>query len=373
MIFCGRSLASARQIAIVLGAAGALPPYLAMRAVRVPRAAAVAATALAMALPWNAWLGAATVPDGWTGALLAAAAIAMTERAAWGWASGALFAASLSRYEAWPVCAAFALGCLFPHAGRVRGRDVAWATLAVTGPLFWMAWNAHAHGSAFHFVARVSNFRRAIGAADLSLRDKILGYPRAFFTEEPVAAALGALGLAGLLARRPLRLRWWRPLACAVAVMAFLIVGDLGDGAPTHHPARALASVFWIATGMGIDALYAPLRGDEPGAHRGASRGLTVLARAGAVAAGLSLVLWLPSRWVTAAPGTGESERRDAQIARGLELRAKGIASAEITPCQFEHFALLAAWGAPERAHVNPRTQRALTADCPALAVPVDR
>jgi hypothetical protein len=52
-------------------------------------------------------------------------------------------------------------------------------------------------------------------------------------------------------------------------------------------------------------------------------------------------------------------------IARGLDLRARGVQNVEVTPCAFEHFALLAAWGAPERATVLPRTGEAVTAACP--------
>jgi hypothetical protein len=77
----------------------------------------------------------------------------------------------------------------------------------------------------------------------------------------------------------------------------------------------------------------------------------------------------LPSRWA-AAPGLGDLERRDVQIARGLDLRARAAPAAEITPCQFEHFALIAAWGEPERAQVHPRTGQPMTIDCPLVTTP---
>jgi hypothetical protein len=86
-----------------------------------------------------------------------------------------------------------------------------------------------------------------------------------------------------------------------------------------------------------------------------------------AIAAGVAAVAWLallPSRWAEA-PGRGDGERREAQITRGLELRARAVSTAEITPCQFEHFALIAAWGEPERARVNDRTREPTTTDCP--------
>jgi hypothetical protein len=179
--------------------------------------------------------------------------------------------------------------------------------------------------------------------------------------ETPEAAVLGACGGVALLWSAELRSRWRWAAASALAVFAFLVAADLGDGAPTHHPARALGSIWWIFAGMGVDALSVTL---------GASR---MTRRAGATAAASAVAIaWLmslPSRWA-AAPGLGELERRDVQIARGLDLRARSAPAAEITPCEFEHFALIAAWGEPERARVHPRTRQPLTTDCPLVTTP---
>jgi hypothetical protein len=371
----GRSLGAARAIAIVLGALCVAAPYTAMRAVRVPRAAAVAAAVVVGALPWSAWLGVATVPDGWTGALIAAGAIAMTDDRARPWAAFALLLASLSRYEAWPPCAVLALLCsLRVVAISSRGprtptaddsmpavrREVALAMVAMFGPLLWMAWNAHAHGDPLHFIARVTTFRRAIGAADVPWSDKLLGYPRALLEETPEAVLLGACGVAGILTNDELRRRWLWTAASALALLVFLIAGDLGDGAPTHHPARALGSLWWIFAGMGTDALRVLM--STAGAIRRASAVAAILVAAGWAAR-------LPTRWA-ASPGRSDLERRDSQIARGLELRARGTPIADITPCQFEHFALIAAWAEPERARVRPRAQVPVTIDCPLVTIP---
>jgi hypothetical protein len=360
----------------VLGALGVVAPYAAMRAARVPRAAAAGATLIAMALPWSAWLGVATVPDGWTGALIAAGAIAQREDRARPWAAAALFVASLSRYEAWPACAVLALFCALRIAGDLpapaRRREAACAIVALVGPALWMAWNAHAHGSAFHFVARVTAFRRSVGAADVPWSSKLLGYPRALLDETPEAAALGACGVIALVWREELRRRWRWAAATALAIVLFLVVGDLGDGAPTHHPARALGPVWWIFIGMGVDSLRVAVSATGAPRRMSASGAPRRVSAIGAVAVALAAVAWvasLPSRWA-AAPGLGELERRDAQIARGLELRTQGAESAEITPCQFEHFALIAAWGEPERARVQPRTREPLTSDCPRVTTP---
>src|SRR4029077_5415990 len=82
MMVAGRSLGVARALAVTLGAVSVCPPYLAMRWARVARSAAIIAVVIAMALPWGAWLSAATVPEGWSGALVAAAAIVMASRGA---------------------------------------------------------------------------------------------------------------------------------------------------------------------------------------------------------------------------------------------------------------------------------------------------
>jgi hypothetical protein len=368
MAFAGRSLEVARAFAVVVGAACVAAPYLAMRAAGVTRAAAAIASGIAMALPWSAWLGVATVPEGWIGALTAAAAIGVGVDAARPWSVACLAAASLSRYEAWPACAVAALVCVTYAATAARAsnktprarsaaaaREAAYALVAVLGPALWMAHNAVAHGSATHFLTRVSNFRHAIGAADIPLRDKLLGYPRSLLTDTPEAVALGVAGIAGVAASAVLRRRWAIPLATAVAILAFLVWGDVHDGAPTHHAARALVAVWWIGVGMGVDAASSAV------AASGRAKAWAVAFACVAFATWMGCVA---ARWDDA-PGLSDYDRRTTQIARGLDLRARDAAHVAIVPCSFEHFALLAAWGAPERADVKPRTGAAPTSDCP--------
>jgi hypothetical protein len=372
MMAAGRTLEVARAVAVVLGVATVVAPYVAMRAVGVRRAAALAATAIAMVLPWNAWLGVATVPEAWFGTLVAAAAITLDREDARPWAAAALLAAALSRYEAWPVCGLMAALALWRAArggpvarprptsgaeptGPRRRRDIASALLAAAGPAAWMAWNAHAHGSALHFITRVTTFRHSIGAADVPLSEKLLAYPRALINETPEAGVLGLVGLAGL-AHPALRARWRWAAAAALSVLVFLVWGDARDGAPTHHPARALAATWWILVGMGADTLAT--LGERIVVQRRA------LALGVAGAAGIAWCASLPARWADA-PGESDAERREGPIARGLDLRARAVPHVEVTPCAFEHFALLAAWGAPERATIAPRTGAPLTPACP--------
>ncbi len=364
MAIAGATLTSARVAALALGIATAAAPYLAQRAIGAGRATSLAATLVALALPWNAWLGVATVPEGWAAALAAGSVIAMGCEAAAPWSAAGLLAASWSRYEAWPACAIFAavsgaraFGPSVPVTRRRRA--LLCMTVALAGPVTWMAWNACVHGSPLHFLARVSAFRRAIGAAAIPLSDKLLGYPRALVIETPEVAALGLAGGVALACSPALRARWRLPALTALAIVAFLVAGDLQDGAPTHHPERALAVVWWVLVAMGADAVAAASNAIAARSPR-ASR--LLLATAGAAA-----VFWcasLPARW-SDVPGRSDWDRREPQIARGLDLRARHVEHAEITPCSFEHFALLAAWGEPERAHVNPRTNAPPSADCP--------
>jgi hypothetical protein len=338
-------------------------PYVALRVAGVARGAALGATVLAMLLPWSAWLGVATVPECWTGALVGAALVAMPVDRARPWCAAALLAASLSRYEAWPACVVLACVCaLRARGGAPWRRELAWAAIALSGMLGWMAWNALAHGSPLHFVARVRNFRLAIGAADVPLADKVLGYPRSLARETPEVALLGAVGLAGLTADAELGARWRRPMAASAVILAFLVYGDVRDGAPTHHAARALTPIWWVWIGCGVDAAHAAWR-------RVRASGRRWLSAAATGAAALIAVAWLaslPGRWAEA-PGRSDAESRQAQIAWGEDLARRDVASVEITPCSFEHFALLAAWGRPERATIRERAGTVPTPACPTL------
>ena len=64
-------------------------------------------------------------------------------------------------------------------------------------------------------------------------------------------------------------------------------------------------------------------------------------------------------------PGASPEEDRASQVSRGQSLRAEGVERVTVVPCMYEHFALLAAWGEPERATIGARTGAVPTADCP--------
>jgi hypothetical protein len=108
----------------------------------------------------------------------------------------------------------------------------------------------------------------------------------------------------------------------------------------------------WILSAFVADVLPAAARA-------WASRDAARARRYGRIAAGVA-ALWcvtLPIRWFHR-PAKSPSESREAVIARGEELRARGVSHIVVEPCAYEHFALVAAFGAPERVTIAPRRRR---------------
>ncbi len=364
MAVLGRSLATAQWVAMATGILAVAPPYVALRGVGVTRWPAVLGVVFAMASPWSAWLGVATVPEALSAGLVAAGAIAVARRERSPWFGACVFLASLSRYEAWPACAAIACASLWAARRRdLRASALFTAGLASAGPLMWIAWNLHAHGEALHFFARVAKYRQSIGAADMGLAAKLSSYPAAL-----VRGALPVAGLAAVaalsLGDRAMRARWTAPLGVAAAILAFLVYGDLTDGAPTHHPERALLAVWWILATFAVDgsrALLVRLAWLRP------RREAWVVAAAAA-----AIMMWI-ARLVPSYdeyPARFEDEHREAQVARGHELRGRNLPGFSVTPCAFEHFAVIAAFAAPERVTTAPATGSPVTAQCPIITEP---
>ncbi len=263
MAIAGRSLDVARATAIVLGLFSAVIVYLAARWItREPKAALLGAM-LAAVFPWSARLGVATVPELPTAALtlLALAALVpgddarpVASRRLLG--ALALLAATLSRYEPWPIAAGFTLFSLAdarraPHSDRPR--LIASAAVAIAGPLAWIAWNRHAHGEALHFLTRVAAYKQALGAGSgESALTRLLAYPVALGRQEPELFTLLAILLViPMLGRRPeLRSRlapFARPAILVLAQIAALALAMVKDGAPTHHPERAVLVAMLLA------------------------------------------------------------------------------------------------------------------------------
>jgi hypothetical protein len=393
MALLGRSLAVAHAVSIAVASAAATLPYVALRRAGSPRWRALAATAFALSSPWSLWLGAATVPESMTASAVAAAAIALSARregqgeghdqargeaarrshaehlatttrreaaalALWG---VVLACACLSRYEAWPVAAVLAVvlarRAWASRTDPLRARPlVVVALLAAMGPLAWMAWNAHAHDGPLHFFRRVSTFRRAGGGGSTDIVAALLFYPRLLAATRPDVAALSLVALAFVQRARSLARRWLVPLVCAGAGLVFLAVGNTRDGAPTHHEERALLATLVLLALSSADAVL-----DAAPRVTGRVRLLVIGAGAVVVAA------WLVAARALFAPPPGSDPQGDRriQLARGRALALTSPAGLVVEPCAFEHFALVAAYGAPERVEVLPRTGAPVTSSCP--------
>ncbi len=359
MVAFGRSLATARATALVLGVAATMLVWWALHVRRVAGAAVIAFAAFA--LPWMAWLSVATVPEALTAGLASAGILGLSSpgplvRRDLVFAH-CILAACLCRYEAWPVAAiSFAVVARRAWQEKQRGLGAAIATLLVLGPVGWLAWNSHANGDALHFLARVARFRKTSGLAGGSTLGQLRFYPGAVLRDQKEIAVLVAVAIGGVATRRDVRRTFALPLVACAAVVIFLIAGALNDGAPTHHPARALCITYPILVASAIGSVRAWTGG------RNSVRGSWATSFALTFA-----LVGLP--WLSAErPGSSEAEDRAPQIARGLELRTRGAKRLVVTPCAYEHLALIAAYGAPEDVTIEAPQARVEGIPCTVIA-----
>ena len=363
LAIAGRSLDVARTTTFILGLVSAVIVYLAARwLTRAPRAA-LAGAALAAIFPWSARLGVATVPELLTAALTLLALASLVSDASDRPISArrllgalALLAATLSRYEPWPIAAGFALLTILdarrsrPHD---RARLLASAALALTGPIAWIAWNYRAHGEALHFLTRVAAYKKALGAgSNDSAFARLLAYPVALVREEPeLFAALATIVAITTITRLPtLRnqlARFKRPLLLALAQIAALSLAMVNDGAPTHHPERAVLVAMLLA---------AVIAGDLASSLFASATTRTPLLVAATAAVLLAALVIRPR--ITAnesfMPRTDEIE-----IGRAARARMAQGDHVLIEIADYSHLAIVAALGRPEDAvldrSIDPR------------------
>jgi hypothetical protein len=245
MCWAGSSLSVARVVTEILAVLSSFVLFAAGRAIGLGPGRALLGAWLAIVLPSSAVLGSVPVPELPTAALSAFALLAAcSDRPRMPWlASLAVLAASLSRYEAWPIGLVVALALV--------AKKRAWlAPVALAGPVLWIANNWLAHGDALHFLRRVSAYRAALGGSV-----DVLSYVRALATSAPVLVA-AVLMLAALAARRRSLRAWTVPLAGVVLLVLFLSAGAYAGGAPTHHVGRTLLLV-WLLSAIALVDLAA--------------------------------------------------------------------------------------------------------------------
>ena len=260
MLALGGSFGVARGVALVTAVASALLVYVAARWLEVERRGALLGAAIACCIPYACWLGVATVPDGLNAALVLFAAVAARRDGVRDRALGAaaLLAATLSRYEAWPVAAAFCALTLWDGWRNRSWTFAAIAALAVAGPVVWMANGFVRHADPLFFVVRVNAYRAALGGTPASLASALASYPLALLRREPELATLTLVATtAALAARQPVALtRYARPGLALAALLAFLVAGEIRNAAPTHHAERAMLAI-WLAAAVLVGDLSA--------------------------------------------------------------------------------------------------------------------
>lgn len=352
-----RSLLVARLVAVASNVAAVILVHRAATLLGFPRHHVVLGVFLAVFLPTAGRLGVTFQPEALTAGLVVfAAATTQVDGRARLAGGAALVAATLSRYEAWPVAAAFAALCLLDarRSERTRGaaaRDASIAAaLAVIGPVAWLLHGVFRHGDALFFVRRVTAYRRALGEQE-SLLDGLLAYPAAAFRAEPelclLAVGVVVLWLCGVV--RPPRIGRFAVVLGALCV--FLVASRLRGGAPTHHPERTLLAVFWGMALVGGDAVARALAALRAQKDRDPATpaGLGTLARPVALTAALAILAagLLVRR---AFPPEGDSSRADERAAGDLARKMTPSSFLVVDTPDYGYFAVIAAFGAPERA-----------------------
>jgi hypothetical protein len=254
MLLFGTSLAVAKGCAFVMSLCSTALTFLAARWLGLALAPAFYGTLAATLLPHSLWLNLATVPEGYTAALclLALASLKGKSRARRSWGAAAICAATLCRYESWPLAVAFAVATILDvRRGLFERSGLVIAGGAVTGMLAWLLHGLVDHGSAVFFLTRVAQYKQALGG---SHGDGLLHFPLLLLRAEPELTLALTCSLAWLPSRRALLARYRRQIWLAALMLGFLMLGNLLDGAATHHAERSLLTIWLLGILIASDA-----------------------------------------------------------------------------------------------------------------------
>lgn len=372
MAVFGDSLLVARVVAVLLGAASAVVVWIAARVfLGFSERAALWGALGAVLLPYGSWLSTATVPEAPTAALILLGCVSLVrpEPKLRAWGALALGAACFCRYEAWAPALLFgvltavdALRARTPAAEPAKSTSVRWLWLAAgfaTAPIaLWLAHGAVRHDDALFFVARVQQYRAALGGPAQSWLSALWQTPLALLRFEPelLAVTAVALGLTLKSGGSPFGPTAWRALAALGALLLFLMAADASGGAATHHPERSLLPVYWFLALLAA-GLVARLADDAERPWL-----LPALALPLALAANLTLRPDVRSTFV--------DRREEEQV--GRVLRSLGAEQVALDTDDYGFFALQAALGHgkswpladhdPRQADARPKTPPDLAA-----------
>jgi 4-amino-4-deoxy-L-arabinose transferase-like glycosyltransferase len=254
MALFGDSLFVARAVAVLLGAASSVLVWSAAKVLGFSERAALWGALGAVLLPYGAWLSAAMVPEAPTAALLLFGCVSLVrpEPKLRAWGGLAMGAACFSRYESWAPALVFGLLTAL-DAWRTRQRVLSVAAALATLPIaLWLLHGVVRHGDALFFVARVQQYRAALGGPAHGWFGALWQTPFALVRFEPelFAVTAVALGLSLRKGQSPFGPTAWRPVGALGALVLFLMIADATGGSATHHPERSLLPVFWFLSLM---------------------------------------------------------------------------------------------------------------------------
>ncbi len=335
----GADFAVARAVSVVLSLAGAAAMLLAGTWLGLDRTSAVIAGLLGAMLPHAVWLNYATVPEGLTAisCVLAIASLARDSARVRSAGVGFVTVACLCRYEAWAIAAILAAFNALDGLRTHRANLALLAVASLLGPVAWLVHGGVNHGDPLFFVERVAGYRRMLGRSPASLLESVFNYPLVLIRAEPelMLSALLLLIPGVRRAHTPeLRGGLQRALLAGAGLLAFLVWGDLSDGAPTHHPERPLLTL-WLLLCLALGAAIPTLLTRHPRA----------LAALGLCVVGLSTI----RSWFTHRDAFID---RSSELAIGEEARRQMGASERllVDVGDYGYFAVIAGLAEPWRA-----------------------
>lgn len=362
MLPLGPSLDVARALALAQGCSSTLLVWLGALWLGLGRINAFIAAAAATLIPYSAWLGVATVPESLTAGFLIVGACSVasssTHQRLWG--AIAMLAATLSRYEAWPVALTFSLVCVWDAYRRRQTAPLAPALIAVSGAAAWMMHGALHHDSATFFVKRVADYQQALGQAADAWPSALVRYPLLALRHAPIVAALAAVGWLATSRLKPIPTKkaLLRPLSMMAVLLAFLVSSDLRNAGATHHAERALLPL-WYSWALVVGATWPPLATELQ------ARLTRVQSTLASVVLALSLACMMMLRPAISQPAPFVDRHAELELGhRAREFVRTEQGRLLIDTADYGFFAVLAAFAAPHRAVVlddhdprHPRTR----------------
>ena len=329
----GTGLGVARATAIVAGMCATVLVYVAARLIGIDKFGALLGAALScLILNYSGLLGIAPLPEVPCAALLlfAAATLVRPESNLRGLGGLALIAATLSRYEAWPIALVFAAFCCWDALRKGQVAFAACAALALVGPAAWLLLGRLEHGSALFFVARVTAYRRALGGPEASTLKQLLEYPWLALRDEPSAWGVWLI-FAFMRPKEAYPGRFGRCELALLAMLGFLMLGSIRDGVPTHHAGRVLLPIWFFVC--------------IAGGHAFAVRATSGVRR-------LSVAVVVALMGTTAfSPGLITLDegfaQRSNELAAGVAARKYTSSALAIDTADYGYFAVQAGFGSP--------------------------